>query len=342
MNILLPSRKGTKTEREAQYFAFADALRAIDRGLDFRMGPRDWCYHLEEHGLSKDQFDAAERVINRCRDTGLLPIDFVLDDESRKPVGADPSYSDGDVAGYLDGIWDSVDLYTRHYDAVPWVGYQPYYVEVLVEKAGLKSLFEVVGSEFMTMVSNGRGDTDYLSRARMLTRFKAAQDRGQQVVLLYCGDFDPKGLMISDGLRNNLAKLVGARFRDGTEVECDVDEIVIERFGLNYDYILRELPQTVWTDNLITSSGKSLADPNHPDYRKYRIEEYIERYGVRKCEANAIVVRPEAGRQLLRDALAPYVDLDGVARYRADIAAGRTELAAELPGYLHQRLESAA
>ena len=338
MKIELPSRSGTAAVRRAQYEAFAAALIEIDRGLDFRMGPRDWCYHLEEHGLTKDQFDSAERIINKCRDEGLLPVDFVLDDDTRRPAGDDPMSCDAELDAYMEEIWDSIEGKVDWYDAVPWSDYQKFYVEVAVEKAGLKSLFEVVGEEFKTMVSNFRGDTDYLSRARMLLRFEKAVKRGLTPVLLYCGDFDPKGVMIGEGLRRNLEKLVGTRFRNGTEVKFDMSYLIIDHFGLSFDYILNELPQSVWTQNLITSGGKDLANPNHKDFEKYRVAEWLEKVGNRKCEANAIVVRPEAGRALLRRTLARYLDEDGIKRYEEDIEAARKELAEKLPDYLSDQL----
>ena len=336
--IVLPGRRGTDAERRAQLEAFAEALIDIDLGLDFRMGPRDWCYHLEEHGLTKDQFDAAERVINKCRDEGLLPVDFVLDDDTRKPVGSDPMTCDADLPDYMEEIWRGIELQARWYDAVPWSDYQSFYVEVAVEKAGLKSLFEVVGKEFKTMVSNFRGDTDYLSRARMLLRFKAAVASGLTPVLCYCGDFDPKGVMIGEGLRRNLEKLNGTRFRDGTVVEFDMDDLIIDHFGLSFDYIRNELPQSVWTPNLITSGGKDLADPKHKHFTQYRVAEWLEKVGNRKCEANAIVVRPDAGRELLRSTLAKYIDPAGIDRYHAAIKSARKELAEQLPDFLSEKL----
>ena len=327
MRIELPGKKGTKAERDAKYRAFAEALQVIDQGLDFRMGPRDWCYHLEEHGLDKGQFDSAERVINECRDRGLLPVDFVLDDNTRKPAGKDPAFYDGGVDEYMRSIQDTVDSLIETYEAAPWVDFQRYYVEIAVEKAGLKSLFEPTAAEFGAMVSNFRGDTDYLSRVRMMRRFEKAVERGQTPVLCYCGDFDPKGVMIADGLRRNLEKLNGTHFRNGTTVDFDVDALVIDHFGLTLDYINAELPASVWTPNLITSGGKDLTDPDHTNFKKYKVGEWLERVGRRKCEANAIVVRPEAGRALLRETLGKYVSEEGVADYEEAIDQWREELA---------------
>jgi hypothetical protein len=52
-------------------------------------------------------------------------------------------------------------------------------------------------------------------------------------------------------------------------------------------------------DNLITGSGECLSDTGHEDHHKPYVRDYIDRFGERKVEANALVVAPEAGRGLL-------------------------------------------
>jgi hypothetical protein len=66
---------------------------------------------------------------------------------------------------------------------------------------------------------------------------------------------------------------------------------------------------------LETSSGEQLDDPEHSDYDKDYVQEYIAKFGVRKCEANALVVVPEIGRQLCRDAILEHLPDDAVERY---------------------------
>jgi len=43
-----------------------------------------------------------------------------------------------------------------------------------------------------------------------MRRFKQWEARGKRPVLLYCGDHDPGGLLISDSLRSNIAELAKA------------------------------------------------------------------------------------------------------------------------------------
>ena len=85
-------------------------------------------------------------------------------------------------------------------------------------------------------------------------RFEEMEDAGKQCVLLYCGDHDPGGLAISDFLQSNFEDLSDA-------VGWFPDNLIIDRFGLNYDFI--EENNLTWIDNLETSSGGRLDDPRH-------------------------------------------------------------------------------
>jgi hypothetical protein len=57
----------------------------------------------------------------------------------------------------------------------------------------------------------------------------------------------------------------------------------------------------------VTGSGGRLDDPRHPDHRKPYVQNYIDQFDVRKVEANALVVRPAAGRQLCLDTILKYL-----------------------------------
>ena len=154
-----------------------------------------------------------------------------------------------------------------------------------------------------------------------MKRFKEHEAAGRECVLLYCGDFDPGGIAISDFLRSNLAELTPA-------VGWDPDLLTIDRFGLNYDFIQEQ--NLTWIDNLETGSGKRLDDPRHPDHRKPYVQDYIDHYGARKVEANALVVRPEAGRQLCRNAITKYIDPSSVEQYHDHLAVEREKVRTEV------------
>jgi hypothetical protein len=81
---------------------------------------------------------------------------------------------------------------------------------------------------------------------------------------------------------------------------------------------------------LETSSGKRLDDKSHPDRYKAYVDDYIKEFGVRKCEANALVVKPDIGRQLCCDAILQHVPIDAVERYERRLEELRQQLKAAL------------
>jgi hypothetical protein len=142
---------------------------------------------------------------------------------------------------------------------------QDYYLETLVEKIDLKSLFATQARRFYIPIANAKGWADLHSRAAMVKRFAYWAAQGKQCVLLYCGDFDPKGLQMSDCLRANLAEMVPA-----AGVDWSPDALIIDRFGLNLDFI--EEHKLTWIDGLITGSGKDLGDDGH----KHHGQAYVQ------------------------------------------------------------------
>ena len=95
------------------------------------------------------------------------------------------------------------------------------------------------------------------------------------------------------------------------------------RFGLNADFI--NANRLTWIDGLKTSSGEDLADPGHPDHNKPYVQDYIRRFGARKVEANALVVVPNAARELCRKAITKYVNPQAVKDYQAWLAEQREQ-----------------
>jgi hypothetical protein len=156
----------------------------------------------------------------------------------------------------------------------------------------------------------------------MMRRFANWEAKGKQCVLIYCGDHDPGGLQISGFIRSNFNDLIGA-------VGWSPEHLIIERFGLDHDFIIAQ--GLTWIDNLETSSGKfPLDDPRHPDHRKLYVQSYLARFGAQKCEANALVTRPEAGRELCRQAILRHIDLNAVHEYERQLAEAREELRLEI------------
>jgi len=285
--------------------------------MDFAVGSRGWCYILERHGLRKGDFDTAERLITQCRKSGNLPLDICAEDASRETIGLEQLDNDDisrEVESWIHYLHNHAH---KKYTPLSFWDDLDVYVEVAVEKLDLRNLFEPACEEFHVPVTNFKGWSDLNSRAAMMRRFESHEAQGCKCVLLLCGDHDPGGLHITEMMRKNLEDLAGA-------VGWSPENLLITRFGLNAKFINRH--RLTWIDNLETSSGGQLDDPNHNDHDKAYVQEYIAEFGVRKCEANALVVEPEVGRELCRNAILQHVPTDAAERYEQKLNRARGRL----------------
>jgi hypothetical protein len=322
MNINLDKRFNDDKLRE-----FAQELQNISQRIGFNVSSRGWCYLLEQaRMINKDEFDKVENLINTCRRKGFLPVDFVAEEDARAFSGVSKP-TNGTIKSVLK--WMCEDVLNGHtYFEPDWWDGEEYYVQMLVEKIDLKTLFSPVATEYHIPIANSKGWSSILQRAEYARRFKEAEERGLTCVLLYCGDHDPDGLRISDTIQKNLEQVADVQWTDG-EVGYDPASLEIVRFGLNYDFIAQQ--GYTWIDNLITGSKKNLADPRHPNFKLRYVQDYLHTIGERKCEANAIVTTPDAARQLVRDAIESIVG-DAAERFaekRETIKARYAELLAE-------------
>jgi hypothetical protein len=307
--------------RQAQIAAFCETVLEIQSRLDFAVSSRGWAYLLEgERLIDKDEIDQAQALINDCRKSGDLPLDICAEDGKRaadnlEDIDPDPQERAADILDYVRTAQDDYTPFSF------WDGLDVY-VQMAVEKSDLKSLFLSTCAEFYVPIANVGGWGDLNVRAGFMQRFAEQEAAGKQCVLLYAGDFDPGGLNISNFLRPNFEDLSGA-------VGWSPESLIIDRFGLDYDFIERE--GLTWIDNLITSQGEyPLDDPRHPDHRKSYVQDYLAAYGARKVEANALVTRPEAGRELCRQAILKYVPASAPRRYLKRLKPLRAELRREI------------
>lgn len=334
VRITLPSRsRGRPTEESIslhrqELLAFCEGLEEIASRLDFAPSTRGWCYVLEEYGLSKGDFDRAEIVISDCRKRGLLLLGISGEDVNRETVGIEKIDEEDPEIHAKEKLESYIDWFIKTYRRIDFWDSQKYYVEMVVEKIDLKNLFAPVCAEYHVPLTNLKGWSDIWSRARLMQRFKEREEAGKQCVLLVCVDHDPGGLKIADSIRANLAEITTM------EVDWSPENLEIVRFGLTYEFI--EQHGLTWIENLTTASGKSLDDPSHFHHNAPHVQEYIERFGVRKCEANALIVRPEAGRQLCRDAIQPYINQSQLIAYTKALKKAQRELRRVFPEALRE------
>lgn len=290
---------------------FAQELLRMGEQIGFKVSARGWCYLMEQARIiDKSGFDKVESWVNACRRRGYIPVDFVAEESARAFSGVEQPTTTS-VKGLLKNLCGAVAEGHDYYTPDWWDG-EDVYVQMLVEKIDLVTLFRPVTEEYHIPIANSKGWSSILQRAEYARRFREAEERGLRCVLLYCGDHDPDGLRISDTIMKNLEQVSGIVWSDG-EAGYDPSALEIVRFGLNYDFITRN--GYTWIDNLITGSKLNLADPGHKNHFLPYVQQYLRNYGPRKCEANAIVTTPDAARELVREAIEDIVGYTALERF---------------------------
>lgn len=302
--IIIPEKKrGRPTQediitKKVEMELFAEGILKIQSTLDFKVSSRGWAYILENEGIiTKGQFDTIQTLVNECRKTGLLPIDICIEDANRGYDNLENLDTDN-IDSYFDNLRNRIKNTLDGYTPFSFWEDKEYYIEMWVEKIDLKSLFQPICEKYFIPLANAKGWPDINMRYQVMKRFKKHEREGRQCVLLYCGDHDPAGLAINENIRNMLGEVSG-------QARWLPDNLIINRFGLNYDFIMDN--NLSWIDNLETGGKKDLSNPKHPDHGKPYVQEYLSKYGARKCEANALVTRPAAGRELCEKAINTFI-----------------------------------
>lgn len=207
------NRRLTKSRKED----FATLMKDLSHKIGFKVSSRGWAYIMEQSGyINKDQFDKVADAINDCRKQGFLPVDFVAEESARAFSGVEqPSEREGrNMKSIL--RWMASDVLTgaKYYTPEWWYG-EKYYIQMVVEKIDLVTLFSPVCAEFHIPIANAKGWSSISQRAEYSRRFREAEDLGLKCVLLYCGDHDPDGLRISETLRSNLEDVKEVVWEDG-------------------------------------------------------------------------------------------------------------------------------
>ena len=155
-----------------------------------------------------------ENVINTCRKKGFLPIDFVAEEEGRQFSGVEQEERETPLE-WLRGYVEAPLICHQWYTPDWWAG-EEYYIQMLVEKIDLKTLFKPVCEKYHIPIATSKGWSSMLQRAVYAKRFAEAESKHMTCVLLYCGDHDPDGLRISDFIRSNLEDIKDVIWKDGS------------------------------------------------------------------------------------------------------------------------------
>lgn len=230
---------------------------------------RDVYYAMESRGFPdrlahfnpdwEFKYRFVKRAVKKGRRAGFIDPELIVDG-SRQAVTDQHGGWDGPGHFYddvVDGIWN------RHFEN-PW-GDQDTYVEVWLEKQSLGSVFEPICSEYNVRLEATRGDWSDSKVYRAKKRLGERLDDGDDVKVLYFGDFNPSGLHAPCAVQGTMehyglpfpfrdpdgdAESQGSRYFDiwpwngPMEYEDAPGSIEFERVAINLEHVERfDLPE---------------------------------------------------------------------------------------------------
>lgn len=328
-DFVMPPVAGPLQLRRDARMAMGEAIERMSQDTGYKFGPRGWAYYFEGLGLiTKGEFDRFTSLLTAMRKDGELDPDVIEPDASRVATevtdfeGA--TYSPEALAQHaIDQINGELQAWADSYHSKGYWDGLEYYVEMIVEKKDLVQIFRSTADRYNVRITNGKGDTDIHTRLAMLRRFRDHSWAGRRCVLLAIGDHDPKGLSIVEGLSRTIMSCANLKGLDWPDPVFDVVNI-----GLTEEQV--ETLDLMRIDNLETGGGRDLSDPAHPDHFKPYVQDYIARFGVWKCEANALVGHPRRARDLLESAINRFIPATHPDDIEAENEPGKEAVRAEI------------
>lgn len=333
-DFVMPPATGPLHIRKQARRDMGEAIERMSEETGYRFGPRGWAYYAEGLGLiTKGEFARFEKLLTDMRKDGELDPDVIEPDASRMAT----EVGDFEAASYTaeqlakHAISDIADNLRSWADSFREFGYWDdldFYVEMIVEKKDLVQIFRSTADRYNIRITNGKGDTDIHTRLAILKRFREHTDAGRSCILLAVGDHDPKGLHIVEGLHRNIMSCANLKGLDWYDPAFEVVPI-----GLTVEQI--EDLDLMKIGNLETGGGRDLSDPRHPDHNKPYVQDYIARFGVWKCEANALVGNPREAKGLLETAINRFIPASHPAAVEEQNGPGQEAVRREIADLMH-------
>ena len=267
-----------------------------------RVSVRQIFYQFVQQGWlpnTQKSYDRIQDIATKARYAGLIDWDHVEDRnrETTKPRDWETGAS-------------ALDEVCKDFRLDRWEG-QPFYVEVMIEKAALANVLVPISDTFHVPMTVNRGYSSASamkeSADRIRYRCRATKENNfvsPRPVIVYLGDHDPSGLDM--GKRDIYERLT----------EFGVPEwLDVRMLALTMDQI-----------------EENKCPPNPAKFSDSRAAEYVEKYGHSSWELDALP--PDVLEDMLADVVKSYIDkakMDAVITKENKIKAALKKVAATLP-----------
>ena len=163
-------------------------------------------YQLVSRGMTNDMqhYKRVVAATGIARWDGRIAFDAFSDRERSmaSSTKGDPVYLEDEIATGKAQVRAWMNAFYRN----RWEN-QPYYPEVFIEKKALEGVFYKTCKSHDVALGACKGYPSLTFLHEASIRFKQAEERGKQPVIIYFGDYDPSGEDIPRALKENLEAL---------------------------------------------------------------------------------------------------------------------------------------
>lgn len=225
------------------------------RDVYYALEARGFEDELTEHGHTFE-YRYVKRAVKKGRRHGYIDPSVIIDESRRAETTVDEGHESPEqfVDAHVRGVWNA---YRENF----W-SEQGTHLEIWLEKQSLASVFRPIANEFNVRLEATRGDWSdskvYEATRRLVDRI----DAGDDVVILYFGDFNPSGYHAPVSVQETMGYYgVDLTFRDPdqevpsfyfdvwpmngpAEFGDDMGALLFDRKGINLEHIKRfDLPE---------------------------------------------------------------------------------------------------
>ncbi|ALJ99698.1 DNA topoisomerase [Haloarcula californiae icosahedral virus 1] len=231
-----------------------DEKRTV-RDVYYALEARGFESELNEHGHAF-KYRYVKRAVKKGRRHGYIDPALIIDESRRAETTVDEGHESPEqfVDAHVRGVWNA---YRENF----WND-QGTYLEIWLEKQSLASIFRPIAEEFNVRLEATRGDWSDSKVYEATQRLRERIQAGDDVVVLYFGDFNPSGYHAPVSVQETMGYYgIDLSFRDPdaerpafyfdvwpldgpAEFGDDAGTLLFDRRGINLEHIERfDLPE---------------------------------------------------------------------------------------------------
>lgn len=200
-------------------------IKSVMAEYEQRLTIRQIYYRLvADHGLenSLNSYKRIVRILSEARLSGEISYS-AIEDRTRE-ISEFDRFDFQLVSSHMKVLRDYINNWNLYYNVPKWLG-QTNRVVVMVEKQALQGIFEDVCKQWEVDLMVCRGYPSLTQQYELAERMREQIEEGQELHIVYFGDFDPSGENIPEKMEERLKCDFELPFESFKKVALTMDQV---------------------------------------------------------------------------------------------------------------------